>query len=260
MGSVSSISLAQKPIGVCPGVEDPLAKNSFYKRQGQKIHFEKHLLKGADPKSLCALSSLVAKDRHQVYVLWVPVQVKDVSSFALISGMQRDSSRLAARDKKAVYVVKVSRHRAQKGKNMIREVRGADPRSFRLLINDDDPSYYAVDQRRVYFFDVHGDEHFGVVPKADPGAFTVGVCRGSWGCWGKDRRRAFEGRTPLPFVHVPSFTFVGLYYAKDRRRVYQRKGWQVIKGADTATFQTVRGRGVDAVDKRHQYKSGRRLK
>ena len=48
--------------------------------------------------------------------------------------------------------------------------------------------------------------------------------------------------------------------AKDRRRVYRRADWKVIRGADAKTFHATKGRGVDAVDKRYRYYGGRRLR
>lgn len=232
---------------------------SDYARDKSHVFFRGRTIPRADAGTFVLAHRFVGKDKQRVYLLGWPAAVEDVRTFQVLGSMMRDSSRLVAKDGRAVYCFKAPSGKVS-APITLKKVRHADPATFRILVYDGDPSYYAKDRQRVYFFDVQSDEHFELVKGAHAKSFRVMGCRESWGYWGKDRRRVFEKRRWLRFVDAGSFSFIGLHYAKDKRHVYRRAGWKVIKGADPRTFHSTRGRGVDAVDRRYQYNGGRRLR
>lgn len=153
-------------------------------------------------------------------------------------------------------------YRVNKNEKQVEPVAG-DARVKKLEVvatgNRRVPPLYFKDDRAVYFY-LLDENRLAKLPRADPESFRCETASYGFELYlGLDARRVYAGPNPIRGVHRPSFAYVGWVYAKDRRRVYviSNQEWSVLRGADPKTFQVVKGRGIDAVDKNHQYKAGR---
>ncbi|MCX7821174.1 MAG: DKNYY domain-containing protein [Brevinematales bacterium] len=120
------------------------------------------------------------------------------------------------------------------------------------------PAYFS-DGKNVYYFDIRELKFIplkGIQAKKFK-AYDLDFAGENY--WGTDGRFVYFHDKMVEGADPESFEYLGLGYGKDKNKVYyfRDSGFFVIKEADPKTFQLVRGRKVDAIDKNYIYYCGK---
>lgn len=118
------------------------------------------------------------------------------------------------------------------------------------------PAYYRG-VRAVYFYDAYANQ-MTELAGAQPSTFRAFCAAFSFDLyWGIDSTGVYVGGARIDGADPHTFVHAGWIYGKDHARVYViTHPIRAIPGADPATFEAVKGRGVDAIDKNRSYFSG----
>ncbi|MCP3921172.1 MAG: hypothetical protein GY714_01170 [Desulfobacterales bacterium] len=122
---------------------------------------------------------------------------------------------------------------------------------------DNISSHYFKKSDAVCFYDIHTNQMIKL-EDANPKTFHGYSQRYGFNLfWGKDDKFVYSEGSKIKDADIKTFKYAGWIYAKDINRVYVLgRKWTVIKEADPSTFEVVKGRGIDAVDKKYAYNNG----
>lgn len=202
-------------------------------------YLELEEIKGSHGKSFELISSIYAKDSHQVYYFLYPsngkveysVLSKDPERFKLIEHPY-------SRDENNVFYfgdLHPSKH----------------PESFELIGNG-----YSKDREQLFF-------QTNILKNADRNSFQLFSENQNFtgdGAYAKDAHSVYYKNQAITHADQISFKILNEYYSKDSKQVYYQD--RPVHGADVNTFEVFPHTmgDADSRDKNHHYQMGKRIK
>lgn len=240
--------------------------SKYYLHDGETIYYGKNkyaLLKEADIKTFFAY-----KESEMNYQYMVPLAA-DKNAFYLydkqILYKAADKTRILApyNSGHCAYLFTDSGRifKINNNKKAIEPVEAdIDVKNLEIVLTNDKhiSPHYFKDKAGVYFYDLDNNK-FIRLSGADPKTFEAHAIYYSPALfWAKDNQRIYVYHKLIDKADYKSFTYIGWIYAKDKNHVFVLySDWYIIPAADPQTFDIVKGRGIDAVDKNHSYFGGK---